>query len=181
MEQSRYVDFDKRARSGPSAEARGDAVKILVSCLLLLVPLVAHGQLMKCIGPGGRVEYATYCPPDYKEVPTHIRNRPAGSKSPAPSQAPASAVQKSTAEIEADFRKRQSDKAAEEEKARKKSAESAEQREACERARVYVKSIQDGQRISQVDPRTGERVFLEDKDRPAELARAQQIADSNCK
>ena len=154
-------------------------MKILISCLLLLVPLAAQGQLMKCIGPGGKVEYATFCPSNYKEVPTNVRNHAGGAKSPAP--APAPSAQKSLAEREAEFRKRQTDKAAEEAKASKKATESTEQREACERAKLYVKSIQDGQRISRVDPKTGERVFLEDADRPAELAQAQRVADSNCK
>jgi hypothetical protein len=41
--------------------------------------------------------------------------------------------------------------------------------------------LQEGQRISQIDPRTGERIFIEDPQRPAEIARAQQAVNSNCK
>lgn len=62
-----------------------------------------------------------------------------------------------------------------------KAAELAQNRENCERARIYLKSLQEGQRISQIDPRSGERVYLEDPQRPAEIARAQQAVDSNCK
>jgi hypothetical protein len=62
-----------------------------------------------------------------------------------------------------------------------KAAEMAQNRENCERARIYLKSLQEGQRISQIDPRSGERVYLEDPARPAEIARAQLAVDSNCK
>lgn len=62
-----------------------------------------------------------------------------------------------------------------------KAAELAQNRENCERARIYLKSLQEGQRISQIDPKTGERVYLEDSARAAETARAQQAADSWCK
>jgi hypothetical protein len=41
--------------------------------------------------------------------------------------------------------------------------------------------LQEGHRISQIDPRTGERVFLEDSARAGEIAKAQQAADSWCK
>ena len=32
-----------------------------------------------------------------------------------------------------------------------------------------------------IDPKTNERVFLEDADRPAEIAQAQRTVDQNCK
>ena len=62
-----------------------------------------------------------------------------------------------------------------------KASELAQNRENCERARIYLRSLQDGHRISQIDPRTGERVFLEDSARTGEIARAQSAVDSNCK
>ena len=152
-------------------------MKAAVALIALLAPLAAHAQLLKCIGKDGRVEYAAECPEGAKEVQTGIRSTREG---PASSGA-SSPQQKSVAEREADFRKRQMEGAEAQKKSEAKSAELAQNRENCERARIYLKSLQEGQRISQIDPKTGERVYLEDSARGAEIARAQQAADSWCK
>jgi hypothetical protein len=153
-------------------------VKAAIAFLILLFPFsAAHGQLLKCIGKDGRVEYSTQCPPGTQEQQTGIkstREGPSGSGAASPQQ-------KSIAEREAEFRKRQMEGAEAQKKEEAKAAEMAQNRENCERARIYLKSLQEGQRISQIDPRTGERVYLEDPARPAEIAKAQQAADSWCK
>lgn len=150
-------------------------MKIVIAFLVLLAPVAAHGQLLKCVGKDGKVEYAAQCPPGTKELQTGIKSVP---KAAAPGGAP---QQKSLAEREADFRKRRLEGAEAQKKEEAKAAEKAEQREACDRAQVYLKSLQEGQRIARVDPKTGERVFLEDADRPAEIAKAQRVVDTNCK
>ena len=152
-------------------------MKAVIGILVLLVPIAAHGQLLKCISTDGRVEYAADCPPGTKEVQTGIRTTREG---PSTSGA-ASPQQKSLAEREADFRKRQMESAEAQKKDQAKASELAQNRENCERARIYLRSLQDGHRISQIDPRTGERVFLEDSARASEIARAQSAVDSNCK
>jgi hypothetical protein len=152
-------------------------VKAAIAFLVLLVPFAAHGQLLKCTGKDGRVEYATQCPPGTQEQQTGIkstREGPSGSGAASPQQ-------KSIAEREADFRKRQMESAEAQKKEAAKATEMAQNRENCERARIYLRSLQEGQRISQIDPKTGERVYLEDPARPAEIARAQSAVDSNCK
>jgi hypothetical protein len=152
-------------------------VKAAIAFVLLLIPFAAQGQLLKCTGKDGRVEYAAQCPPGTQEQQTGIkstREGPSGSGAASPQQ-------KSIAEREADFRKRQMEGAEAQKKEEAKAAEIAQNRENCERARIYLKSLQEGQRISQIDPRTGERVFIEDPARPAEIAKAQQAADSWCK
>ncbi len=152
-------------------------MKIAIALIALLAPLAAHGQLLKCVYKDGRVEYAAECPADAKEVQTGIRSTREG---PSSSGA-GSPQQKSIAEREAEFRKRRMESAEAQKKEETKAAELAQNRENCERARIYLKSLQDGQRISQIDPRSGERVYLEDPQRPAEIARAQQAVDSNCR
>jgi len=153
-------------------------VKAAIAFLILLVPYsAAHGQLLKCIGKDGRVEYSTQCPPGTQEQQTGIkstREGPSGSGAASPQQ-------KSIAEREAEFRKRQMEGAEAQKKDEAKAAEVAQNRENCERARIYLNSLQSGQRISQIDPKTGERIYLEDPQRPAEIARAQQAVASNCK
>ena len=79
--------------------------------------------------------------------------------------APASggaASQKSTAERDADFRKRQMEKQEATAKGNEKSAEAAQRKTACETSRTYLKQLQERQRITRTDPKTGERSFLSD-------------------
>lgn len=150
-------------------------MKAAIALVLMFAVVPAHGQLLKCVGKDGKVEYASQCPSGTKELQTGIKNTPS---SPKPG---ASTQQKSLAERDADFRKRQLESAETRQKEEAKAAEKSAQREDCERAQIYLKSLQEGQRIAQVDPKTGERVFLDDAGRPAEIARAQKVADSNCK
>ncbi len=157
--------------------ARKDPVKAAIALIALLASFAAHGQLLKCVGQDGRIEYATDCPPGAKEVQTGIRS----SREGPPSGGAASPQQKSIAEREAEFRKRQMESADAQKKEEAKAAEMAQNRENCERARIYLRSLQEGQRISQIDPRTGERVYIEDSTRAAETAKAQQAANSWCK
>ena len=152
-------------------------MKTVIAFLVLLVPCAAHGQLLKCTGKDGLVEYATECPPGTQEQQMGIKSTREG---PSSSGA-ASPQQKSMAEREADFRKRQMETQEALQKAEKKAAEDTADRANCEQAQIYLKSLQEGQRIAQIDPKTGERVFLDDPGRPAEVARAQRAVDSNCK
>lgn len=150
-------------------------MKFIIALFLVLAPFAAYGQMLKCVSKDGKVEYTYQCPDGTKEIQTGIKN------TPGPSASKNAPQQKTLAEREADFRKRQLEGTEARQKEGAKAAEKSEQREACERARTYVKSLQEGQRIAQVDPKTGERVFLDDASRPAEIARAQKVADSNCK
>jgi hypothetical protein len=154
-------------------------VKHLIVSIALLAPMAAHAQLLKCVGADGRVEYASQCPPGSKEIQTGIQSSKEG---PSSSGSPTTSTsQKSVAEREADYRKRRSEGAEAQQKADAKAAEDAQKRANCEQAQIYLRSLQDGQRISQIDPKTGERVFLEDAGRPAEVARAQSAVNSQCK
>src|SRR5262245_10465041 len=155
----------------------GDPVRIVIALLVFLAPFAAHAQLMKCVGSDGRVEYAAECPPGTKGQQTGIQNTREG---PSSSGTPAGS-QKSLAEREADYRKRQAESAESRQKAEAKATEVAQRREACERSQAYLRGLQEGQRISRIDPKTGERTYLEDSDRAAEIARARGVADTNCK
>lgn len=152
-------------------------MRVAIALIALLAPLAVHGQLLKCVGADGRVEYAAECPAGAKEVQTGIRSTREGPSSTGG----ASPQQKSIAEQEAAFRKRQMEGADAQKKEEAKAAEMALNRENCQRAQIYLRSLQEGQRITQIDPKTGERIFVEDPQRPAEIARAQQAVDSNCK
>ena len=150
-------------------------MKTAIVIALLIAAAPASAQLLKCVGKDGKVEYANQCPPGTKEQQTGIRNDPGAIKS-----APAS-KQKSLAEREAEFRKRHSESPEDKKKAEQKAAEGAVSREQCENARANLKGLQEGQRVVRMDPKTGERIFVQDDERPAEIARAQKAVDANCK
>lgn len=139
---------------------------------LALLPAAAQAQILKCIGAGGRVEFATTCPPGTKAESTGIRNNPGSS---------AASPQKSLAERDAEFRKRLVEQQEAAKKSEEKAQENADRKQNCESAQAYLRSLQTGQRIVRNDPKTGERIFLQDDDRAAETARAQRAVDSNCK
>jgi hypothetical protein len=146
---------------------------LLTVPLLSISPGVASAQVNKCLDASGKVvAYGNQCPPGTRSEETNIKNAPA----PAGAAAP-----KSTAERDADFRKRQMEKQEASAKASEKSAEAAQRKAACENSRAYLKQLQDRQRITRTDPKTGERTFLSDADYPKETASAQRAVSENCK
>lgn len=148
-------------------------MKTLLAILAVAsLPCAVHAQIMKCVGAGGRIEFATACPPGTKAESTGIRNNP---------EAAPAAPQKSLAERAADFRKRKTEQDEAAKKGEEKAQETVDRKQNCEAAQSYLRSLQSGNRIGKTDPVTGERVFLEDNERAAEMARAQRAADTNCK
>lgn len=148
-------------------------MKKTIGVILMLLSGTVYGQLFKCVSPSGKlVEYASICPQGTQPENTGIRNAPA----PA-----SSAPQKSIAERDADFRKRQMEKQEAAAKQDEKSAENEQRKLNCDSARSYLASLKSGARISRTDPKTGERVFLEDQDYAREAANAQRAVDANCK
>jgi hypothetical protein len=150
-------------------------VKSLVALILvMLASATAHAQVVKCVGPDGRVEYTNVCPPGTTEHKIGVRSAPA---SPAPDAAP---QQNSLAERDAAFRKRQIEQQEAQQKAAKQAAEAEQKRQACDKAQAYLKSLEAGMRIARTDPKTGERVFLEDAEYAAETARARRAVEQTC-
>jgi uncharacterized protein DUF4124 len=158
-------------------------VKYLIALVVMLAPLAAQAQLLKCVGKDGKVEYASACPSGSKEQQTGIRNTKEGPAAGAPAAPAAKGATgpKSTAEKEADFKKRQVEKGEAAAKEEKEAAEKAQKARACTEARGYLAGLQSGARITRTNPTTGERTFLEDNERTQEVARAQQSVDANCK
>ena len=149
-------------------------MKRLIGVILVLLSGTAYGQLFKCVDKSGGVEYASNCPPGTKQEATGIRN--------APGAAPgAAASHMSIAEREAEFRKRRIEQQEAASKQEKKTAENTQRKRECDSARSYLSSLTSGARIAHIDPNTGQRVFLEDKDRQKEIADARRAVDTNCK
>ena len=99
----------------------------------------------------------------------------------APAAAPTSSAnpQKSLAEQDLEFRKRQKDtqdKAAKEEKEQKAETEKKEQ---CASMRRNLQALESGARIARYDD-NGERSFLGDEQRQEEIAKTRQSMETNC-
>jgi hypothetical protein len=148
-------------------------LKGTIAFLILMLSFAASAQVNKCLDRAGKVVgYGTECPAGTRSEATAIRN--------APASAPA-VEQKSLAERDMAFRKRQAEKQEALEKAREKTAADQERERSCERSRSYLKSLQAGQRITRTDPKTGERVFLSDAEYQTEIVAARQAIATHCK
>lgn len=152
-------------------------MRSIIALALTLYAIASPAQLLKCVGKDGRVEYATQCPAGTREQATGIRSAPA----PAAAPAGAAASTKSFAEQDAEFRKRQAAQQEAQAKDAKKSADEALRQRACDDARAYLKNLQSGNRIVSADPKTGERVYLDDSKYPGEIAAAQRSVEMHCK
>ena len=147
-------------------------MKLFIAMLIALLPAYAAAQVNRCVDASGKVVgYASECPSGTRAEQTTIKSAPSASSS----------TQKSLAEREADFRKRQIEKKEAETKADKNIAEAADKKRACEDSRSYFKALQDRQPIVRTDPKTGERVYLSDNEYSGELSRAQRSVERNCK
>ena len=147
--------------------------KILTGCMLFLTAGVAAAQILECIDAKGAKTMAQFCPPGTVKENKLMK----GGTGPASSGGTAA---KSMAERDAEFKKRALDSKEAEAKAEKAGAETKDNERNCLDARSQLRALQEGQRISRVDSKTGERSFLEDKDRPGEIAVAQKAVDQWC-
>ncbi len=142
----------------------------------MLLAGAAAGQIFECVDAKGNREFAQICPPGTVKE-TRLMNSGAGASKFTTSPAP---VSKSLAEREAEFRKRALERQEAEAKAEKQVAESKEAERNCYDARSRLRELQDGYPIPRTGPNTGARTFLENKDRPAEIANAQKTTDNWC-
>ena len=149
-------------------------MKTILALMMMLLSATAYGQLVKCVSKDGKVEYARNCAPGTTEHQTGIRSSGGTTSSGAPAP-------KSLAERDAEFKKRQIEQQEAGQKEAKQSAEANQKKEACNSAQAYLRSLEGGMRITSTDPKTGERVFLEDPQRDAEIVKARTRVDQNCK
>jgi hypothetical protein len=147
----------------------------------------AAAQQYKWIDRNGKVQYGDTPPAGVNATP--LKGPAAAPPAPAEKGASKAAAKDAKAankgpltpaEQDAEFRKRklEAEKAgAKDEKA----AQDAEtRRENCKSAQEYQRQLEGGQRIARTDAK-GERYFMEDEQRAAELAKARKSAADWCK
>ena len=149
----------------------------VLSALGLLAAGGVEAQVVKCVDARGAVTYAAVCPPGTTADRTIQGGKAAGPSSPAASAPPP----KSTAERDAAFRKRQLEQQEAEAKSAKQAQDEQNRQKNCETAQAHLRALETGQRMRKFDPKTGEGVFVQDDERPAEIANAKKSVDSWCK
>ena len=144
----------------------------------------------------GRVVYSDRPPPAGVKTDRIVR-QPSNAQTVMPSQpgqtagaasAPAqpggdarqaSSGPRSLAEQEMEFRKRQQERADAERKAQEEQTKSAAKAAECERARGYLRVLEEGGRVARTDS-SGNREFLDDAQRASEVDRTKKIVQQAC-
>jgi hypothetical protein len=139
----------------------------------------------------GRVVFSDRAPPPGVKPEQIVRqpgNRASTAQAPGSASAPAGDTTKaaaatgpkSWAEKDAEFRKRQQERA----DAGKKSAEEEAQKQRlaqdCDRMRGYLRQLEEGTRVARTDAQ-GNREILDDAQRASETARARDEIAKNCR
>jgi hypothetical protein len=117
-------------------------------------------------------------PPDSSEAQAQSPSNAATPQAAAPAPPPAARAP-TMAEREQEFRKRQKERADSEKKVADAQAEAAQKAEDCERARGYMKSLDDGVRLVRTNP-DGSREPIDETQREAEAQRAREIIQTRC-
>jgi hypothetical protein len=149
----------------------------------LLLPLIAVATLLagsagaemyRWVDENGRVQYSDQPPPatvnQKKEMRARVKVKPA----PAAAEAAPTYVDQ-----EAEFRKRQVDKAQKEAAEQKAQEEAAAKQRNCQQARQHLTTLQSGMRITRANAQ-GEQEYLDDAQIAEELQRAQKAAGEWC-
>ena len=151
--------------------------KMLTGLLLAACAGAASAQVLECYDAKGVKTIAQFCPPGTVRENQLMKGGAGAGPSAAPSSAPA---QKSLADRDAEFKKRNLERQEAEKKSAKAEQDAKDAERNCFDARSQLRALQDGQRTSRTDPKTGERIVLDDKDRPGEIATAQKNVDNWC-
>jgi Skp family chaperone for outer membrane proteins len=169
--------------------AKDNVMRLLARCLpalavaaLLAAPTGAQ-QLYKYVGPDGRVQYTDRPPAGGQKVEkvTGSRVSTVGSNAAATTEGAAkSGAPKTAAEQEQAFRQRRAEAEEKAKKGEKLAQENRAKEEQCDAMRRQLAGMQAGGRIARPNEQ-GERVFLEDDQIQAEIARLQREIGANCR
>jgi len=138
-----------------------------------LLSVAAQAQVFECIDARGAREFAQICP-----AGTVRQRQVSRDDDAAPAAAPET---KSTAQQEAEFKKRLQDRQDAEAKAAADRAKAEDAERNCGQARAQLKALLEGQRMQRLDPVTGERINLGDEERAVDAARQQKLVEQWCK
>jgi type IV secretory pathway VirB10-like protein len=137
-------------------------------------PSVKATQIVRQPGPSSQPTRAATPDEGTAEKPATAPAAPNASNAPNAPNAP-----KTYAERDAEFRKRQQERADSERKAQEEQQKAAQKATECERSRGYLRALEDGVRITRTDP-AGNRAYLDDAQRAAEMDRMRKAIRELC-
>jgi coenzyme F420-reducing hydrogenase alpha subunit len=141
--------------------------RIAIAVLALALAPLASAQLYKWVDKDGKVHYSDQPPPASATKQINV--------APGPAAPPPSALEKDKALEKTRAQSRDAAKKAED------AEKLARQRqEACEKARSYLKGIENGGRFTTFDAK-GDRVYMEQDQIDAETAKARKNVEESCK
>jgi hypothetical protein len=137
----------------------------------------ASAQVFECIDAKGARGYAQFCPPGTVRQREVLKESGSG----AGTSGAGTAAPKSLNVQEVEFKKRLLESQEAETKAGQEKAQADEAERNCIEARTQLRSLEDGARITRIDPATGERVNFGDEEIADELARQRKAVAEWCK
>ena len=156
--------------------------KILLFLGLCVAVGGAQAQI-KCWNDANGKRVCGDAPPAGAKVTT--LKGPSGPATPAPAPGAkdgAKAASKgplTPAEQEQEYRKRQGEASKAAEKSAQAQRDAAAKQDTCNRARAALSQLESGQRIALTDAK-GERYFMDDDQKAAEIAKARQVVQDAC-
>jgi len=168
-------------------------VALLALLAATLIALPAEAQ-WKWRDKGGHVQYSDLPPPSgtpegdilarpsastRRAAPTSVAPAPISASASATATAQASAPRGGDPELEAKRKKAEADAAAKAKAEQDRYA--AAKADNCSRARAQMTTLKSGIRLAQTNAKTGEREFLDDKQRADEVRRTEEVIATDCK
>jgi hypothetical protein len=133
------------------------------------------------VKPGDVLRQPTLAPATSSTDSPEVAAPPAGNPTAPAAAAPAaSAAPPTLLEREQEFRKRMKERADAEKKQADEQAQSARNADECQRARGYLKSLEDGMRLVRTNA-DGSREPLDESQREGETQRTARIVQERCK
>lgn len=149
---------------------------LIALAVLLAVTPVSAQKLYKWVDQAGKVHYSDQPPPANarSEKKLEVRSSPSGVTGSSTGTGP-----KSAADLDQEFRKRQLQRAENEQKLAKESESNAEKQRNCVESKNRLAALERGGRITRWGP-NGEQQYLSDEEIAREVAAQRKTVDSWC-
>jgi hypothetical protein len=157
-------------------------LRLVLVCVPALLAGVASAQVFECIGAKGVKEYAHFCPPGTVRQRQIFKESDRGGDTGAENARGASGDAPKPIEVqEVEFRKRLLERQEAEAKAGQEKTQAEDAARNCSSARGQLKALEEGQRMTRIDPDTGERVNYGDEERAEDAERQRKAVAEWCK
>ena len=145
-----------------------------VPCLLTITAALA-GDIYSWRDAEGHVHYSDAPPAGSVDVQKRRTRISADTPDAASSAKPATLAEK-----DLEFRKRRAETADADAKAAKDKADAAQRQDDCKNMRNHIATLESGQRVARTNDK-GEREFIDDSQRQADLERMRKQIEQGCK